>query len=429
MVIASQIMWLFFIYSFAGWILETILGTIKNKKYVNKGLVTGPFCVIYGFAAVLLSVFLQELKGIPLFLFCTVIATVVEWVAGHLIERFFKERWWDYHDLKWNLDGYIAVLPSLIWGAFGYVGVRWLNGFFMQIIGLLPSIVSQIIMLVASILLFIDILASSILLSGRSKQEEKWELANSGFEKASDALGGFISGKIRKRINKAYPKKVKVQKEEKHPEIFAYGCSFYKIVLLFIIGAFLGDITETIYCRITAGYWMSRSSVVWGPFSVVWGLGIAGATLLLYRYKDRKDVFLFWMGTFLGGVFEYLCSVFTEIFFGKVFWDYSWMPFNLGGRINLLYCFFWGFAAVIWFKRIYPLASKEIERLPKKFGTIATWGLLIFMICNVSVSAMALVRYDARSKDKPADNSVEEWLDEKYDDQRMERIYPNAKAV
>ena len=51
------------------------------------------------------------------------------------------------------------------------------------------------------------------------------------------------------------------------------------------------------------------------------------------------------------------------------------------------------------------------------------------MICNVSVSAMALVRYDARSKDKPADNSVEEWLDEKYDDQRMERIYPNAKAV
>ena len=45
---------------------------------------------------------------------------------------------------------------------------------------------------------------------------------------------------------------------------------------------------------------------------------------------------------FLGGAYEYLCSVFTELVFGKVFWDYSWMPFNLGGRINLLYCFFWG---------------------------------------------------------------------------------------
>lgn len=41
----------------------------------------------------------------------------------------------------------------------------------------------------------------------------------------------------------------------------------------------------------------------------------------------------------LGGAYEYVCSVFTEIVFGKVFWDYSKIPFNLGGRINLLYCF------------------------------------------------------------------------------------------
>ena len=27
----------------------------------------------------------------------------------------------------------------------------------------------------------------------------------------------------------------------------------------------------TIFCLITAGYWMSRSSVVWGDFSIVWG--------------------------------------------------------------------------------------------------------------------------------------------------------------
>ena len=44
------------------------------------------------------------------------------------------------------------------------------------------------------------------------------------------------------------------------------------VLVLLFIGAFLGDITETIFCRITAGYWMSRSSVVWGPFSIVWGL-------------------------------------------------------------------------------------------------------------------------------------------------------------
>ena len=87
--------------------------------------------------------------------------------------------------------------------------------------------------------------------------------------------------------------------------------------------------------------------------SIVWGLAIAAVTVLLYRYRQRSDRFLFLMGTVLGGAYEYLCSVFTEIMFGTVFWDYSKIPFNLGGRINLLYCFFWGIAAVVWFKELY----------------------------------------------------------------------------
>ena len=54
--------------------------------------------------------------------------------------------------------------------------------------------------------------------------------------------------------------------------------------------------------------------------------------------------------------------------FGTVFWDYSKIPFNLGGRINLLYCFFWGIAAVVWFKGLYPVFSRWIERIPAKAG-------------------------------------------------------------
>ena len=66
----------------------------------------------------------------------------------------------------------------------------------------------------------------------------------------------------------------------------------------------------------------------------------------------------------------------TEIMFGKVFWDYSKIPFNLGGRINLLYCFFWGIAAVVWIKGVYPVMSAWIEKIPIRFGKIATWLLL-----------------------------------------------------
>ena len=97
---------------------------------------------------------------------------------------------------------------------------------------------------------------------------------------------------VNRRITKAYPQKQHTEKESAHPEIFAYGCSFYKICLLFFIGAFLGDITETIFCRLTMGVWMSRSSVVWGDFSIVWGLAIAAVTALLYKYRNRSQQFL-----------------------------------------------------------------------------------------------------------------------------------------
>ena len=111
---------------------------------------------------------------------------------------------------------------------------------------------------------------------------------------------------------------------------------------------------------------MSRSSLVWGPFSVVWGMALALCTLLMYRYKDKTAGWLFVAGTLLGGAYEYLCSVLSELVFGAVFWDYSHIPFNLGGRVNLLYCFFWGFAAVAWFKIFFPPLSAWIEKLPKR---------------------------------------------------------------
>ena len=418
-----ELLWLFFVYSFLGWVLETATATLRQRKFSNRGLVNGPFCVMYGITAVLISVGLQELTGFWLFLFSMVYATVIEWIGGHLIEKAFKERWWDYSDVKWNLDGYICFPASFLWGILGFVIVRWLS--------FLPSFLMHILLLALLAVMAVDITASFLLLIKKGPYLEQWAAANEQLDKVSNHLSLLITQWIEKRIRKAYPKVRKLQKMQDTTEeaVFAEGCSFYKIVLLFIIGAFLGDIIETVFCRLTMGYWMSRSSLVWGPFSIVWGLALALVTQLLYKYKDRSDSFLFLMGTLLGGGYEYLCSVFTEIFFGKVFWDYSSLPFNLGGRINLLYCFFWGIAAVIWFKKIYPYLSDWIEKIPVIPGKIITWILIIFMVCNIVVSSAALVRYDQRGNGVKAENRVEQWLDTHFDDTRMKKIYPKAKAV
>ncbi len=167
--------------------------------------------------------------------------------------------------------------------------------------------------------------------------------------------------------------------------------------------------------------------MVWGPFSIVWGLAIALVTTLLFKSKGKSDRHLFILGTLLGGAYEYSCSVFTEIVFGKVFWDYSHIPFNLGGRINLLYCFFWGFAAVIWFKNLYPILHHVIERILHRSKYLLTTVVAVFMICNIIVSMLALIRYDTREHSPKPKAHWEEVMDHYYPDETMRKIYPNAK--
>ena len=421
-----QLLWLFLIYSFVGWILETIFAITKQRKIINRGLINGPFCTVYGFTGVLITVALKDLSGVWLFLFSAIYASVIEWVAGKIIEKICHERWWNYENNKFNLGGYISLQTSVLWGALGFIAVTFTNSLLIDAYKLIPFMVVRIILIVVVVALAADMIFSLLILYYNGRGIEKVKSANNNFTKLSRKLEKWLISRVNNRKNKAYPKTVKVEKEAKDKTVFAYGCGFYKVVVLFFVGAFVGDIIETIFCRITMGEWMSRSSVVWGPFSIVWGLAFAAATLMLYKYKDRSDGFLFLIGTGLGGAYEYLCSVFTEIVFGKVFWDYSDIPFNLGGRINLLYCFFWGIAAVVWFKLIYTRLSKVIEKIPVKFGKITTWILVVFMIANVLMSCFALTRYDQREKGIDAKQSWQVWLDKHYDDEKMMRIYPNA---
>ena len=424
-----ELIWLFLIYSFLGWILETILAATEQRRFVNRGLINGPLCTIYGVAIVILTIFGQELPLFWLFLGAMIVATVTEWISGHMIERFYHERWWDYSNVKWNLDGYICLPASLVWGVLGTISMRWGNGLLIRLYGFLPEGIGHLLVWILSGMLVLDVTATIFALSGIGRSTQKWEAVDSWFTSISLRIGQWLYGHVDRRIHRAYPKTVQVEKPQRDKTVFAADCCMQKLVWLFFIGCLLGDITETIFCRITAGVWMSRSSLVWGPFSIVWGFAIAAVTDLLYKYKDRSDRFLFLMGTALGGAYEYLCSVLSEMVFGTVFWDYSEIPFNLGGRINLLYCFFWGFAAVAWFKIFYPVISGWIEKLPICAGRILTWVIVVFMCCNMAASAMALIRSNERSQGIPATQSWQQTMDERFPDERMEKIYPNAIKV
>ncbi|MDO4327810.1 MAG: putative ABC transporter permease [Lachnospiraceae bacterium] len=425
-----ELLWIFLSYSFLGWVLETIAAAVKQKRFLNRGVLTGPVCTVYGIGAVVLTVFLWELVQEEqwgfLFLGSMIWSTAVEWLAGRSLEKLHHSRWWDYSEKKWNLDGYICLEYAVLWGVLGVICLRYGNPMLLRLYHLLPEPIMRLLLLLALAVLILDAVSSYLVVMRISKYFPQMESVHNRIAVQTVRLGRWVAEQTQRRMEKAYPGIQRIRTKEQQQGVFAPGCSFYKLAMLFFIGSFLGDVTETIFCRVRAGIWMSRSSVVWGPFSIVWGLAIMLATLVLYNYRNRSDSFIFLFGTVLGGAYEYICSVFTELVFGTVFWDYSEIPFNLGGRINLLYCFFWGIAAVVWLKLLYPPLSRWIERIPKGKGILLTWCLIVFMCLDIAVSAVALMRYTERSQGKEAVSSWEKGIDERFDDERMARIYPNA---
>lgn len=438
----TDLVWLFFLYSFIGWCIEVCHSAFRQKKIVNRGLVNSPLCPIYGFGEVLFALFLPELREKPFFLFLggMILATMLEYSTGMLLEKVFHKKLWDYSAIRFNAGGYVCARYALLWGALALPTMMFVNPFLCGILRMIPYPVTVIVQWIAVALLLLDFLTTAMAVLGMEVTAKRLSQLSEGMQHTSKLLENKLTLAIRNRMQKSFPainretiiaafrQKSEVKQEKK---VFAEGCSLYKLVALFFIGAFLGDITETIFCLITMGRLMSRSSVVYGPFSIVWGLACSLLTLFLYRYRGKSDRHIFLIGTLLGGAYEYVCSVFTELVFGTVFWDYSDYAFNLGGRINLLFCLFWGVAAVVWLKIIYPRLSRLIEKLPVKPGTILCNCMIVFMAFNMMISALALARYTERNAapDTAAANAVAEFLDNRFPDERIERIYPMMVIV
>ena len=43
--------------------LETVLASLKQKKFANRGIINGPFCLIYGFGGFFITAFTKENDG------------------------------------------------------------------------------------------------------------------------------------------------------------------------------------------------------------------------------------------------------------------------------------------------------------------------------------------------------------------------------
>lgn len=114
----SELILLFFIYSFIGWVWETIYCSIKAGRFVYRGFLAGPYCPIYGFGILGVLYFLEPLKNNLVLLYFTsaLLVSVLEYLTSYALEKMFHASWWDYKDVPLNLNGRIALPISAFWG-------------------------------------------------------------------------------------------------------------------------------------------------------------------------------------------------------------------------------------------------------------------------------------------------------------------------
>lgn len=203
---------------------------------------------------------------------------------------------------------------------------------------------------------------------------------------------------------------------------FAKGYSKYKYFLVFVAGCIFGFIYETMLCLIVNGYIESKQGLIFGPFAPVYGVG---AVIYMYFLKDKKNVLgIFAYSAILGGIVEFIYSFLQELYFGTVSWDYSNYFMNFQGRTSILHAAFWGIIGVLFVKVIYPFLSDLIEKIPNAVGIYASFFLAVFLAFDIYFSILVAFRQNERIMGLEPQNALEEYIDDKYNDEKLKEIYP-----
>ena len=132
----------FMLYCFIGWIYEVILEFSYGNGFVNRGFLHGPYLPVYGFGALLVLFSIRHFskKDIRLgkilitpfltFILIFLLTSVVEYIAGTILDVFFDKKLWDYTDEFLNINGLVCLSASLRFATGGTIFLYLLQPLF-----------------------------------------------------------------------------------------------------------------------------------------------------------------------------------------------------------------------------------------------------------------------------------------------------------
>ncbi|MDR2739267.1 MAG: putative ABC transporter permease [Treponema sp.] len=142
----DKIVFLFFFFSFSGWVGETIMESIVRKRFVNKGFFKGPWVPVHGFGGMAVYSAGLPLKPYPplVFIAGALLCTLVEYLAALVLEKGFNKKCWDYdtYPFTWwcNYKKRIALTTSLFFGLVAMALVYFYWDLAIELIRLIGSV-------------------------------------------------------------------------------------------------------------------------------------------------------------------------------------------------------------------------------------------------------------------------------------------------
>lgn len=190
----------FILYSFLGWIWESIYCTIKEKRWQDRGFLFGPVCPIYGASVVVASMIFSSIPVLrspdfpvwAVFLICMLVSAVAEYATSWVLEKRFHARWWDYSRMPFNINGRICLPASIGFGLVGILIIRYLLPAASNVHSMISPFAYELIALVFAMILGADIALTEASLTSLLKRVEDMhsefnEKAQENYEKVTGA--------------------------------------------------------------------------------------------------------------------------------------------------------------------------------------------------------------------------------------------------
>lgn len=219
---------LFMIYAILGWVMEVTCKLIQYKRFINRGFLIGPYCPIYGYGSLLITILLSKYTEDPivLFIMAIVICGTLEYLTSYFMEKIFKARWWDYSQRKFNLNGRICLGTIVPFGLLGLLIMYVLNPFFLSKINMLSEAGLNAMFWTLLAIYICDSIVSGIVVRAVKTTEKGLGSELDNTEEITKRVREILQQKsiLHRRLINAYPKlqAVKIKIKEKTEELKQY---------------------------------------------------------------------------------------------------------------------------------------------------------------------------------------------------------------